>query len=172
MNSKGLRFLALILMAISLASCGEKRDQAHRPSEIKWVDPSTLRPSPIQHETLPVDLVDRITAVKKTFAEIDPTPIEKWIEDFRRDANPEREVKVWESMAAAYVRYTGEHPCSQEQKKELFGILLVGSGAPTDEVVKRLKLKEFSETQAREVLGILAAEWKKKASPTTESSRP
>ena len=75
--------------------------------------------------------------------------------------HPDREVSIWEAMGRAYVHYTADKSLSIEKKKELFGILLVGSGAPPDEAIKHLDLKEFSEAEAREALKFLTEEWKK-----------
>src|SRR5262249_42602563 len=99
-------------------------------------------------------------------------PIEKWLDDFRRDEDPESEVAVWEVMAAAFTGYTAMHPSLQEQKKELLGILLAGSGAPGEEAITHLKLKEFTEAQAREALGILRAEWLRHEAQSARSSVP
>ena len=61
-----------------------------------------LQPGPIRHWTLPDSLVARIIDFKQTLGEMDPSSIDKTIEDFCRDAHPEREIAVWEGIAAVY----------------------------------------------------------------------
>src|SRR4051812_46034993 len=73
--------------------------------QVKWVDPKTIQPGPIRHEALTENQLARIRALHATFAEVDPNPLEKWIDDFKRDADPDRELAVWERMARAYRRY-------------------------------------------------------------------
>jgi len=94
--------------------------------------------------------------------DVDSLPMEQWVDDFKRDADPDRELAVWEAMARAYVRCTADRNWPLEKRKELFGILLVGSGAPPDEALAHLKLKTVSEAEAREALGVLAEDWKKR----------
>ena len=109
--------------------------------------------------------MQRIAAVQKVFAEVDSTPPEKWIEDFKRDMNPDRELAIWEAMAAAYSKQNSAKAFSLPQRKELFGVLLTGSGASEDEAIKHLKLKVLSEDEARSALRTLAEEWGKKRQP-------
>jgi len=92
-------------------------------------------------------MVERIKAVQVAFAEVDPTPQEKWIEDFKRDMNPERELAIWEVMARAYTAYTAERNLSLAKRKELFGIILTGSGASAEDALLHLKLKLFTKTK-------------------------
>lgn len=49
--------------------------------------------------------MERINALQQTFAEVDPTPLAKWVEDFKRDVDPERELRIYEAMAQAYRAY-------------------------------------------------------------------
>jgi hypothetical protein len=153
------------LFASLCTSCGSKEvepEERNPAGTTQWIDPSTIRPGPIRHESLPDELVGRIRAVQAVFAEVDPAPAEKWIEDFKRDMNPGREIVVWEAMARAYTSYTARQNLTLDERKELFGILLVGSGAPIDDALDHLTLKLLSEAEAREALETLAQSWEKK----------
>ncbi len=162
-NVRNHLILGLVILAVALCnSCGRQSRSSDDSPKIQWVDPANLKPGPIRHEALSDDQRQRIAAVQKVFAEVDSSPIEKWFEDFRRDVNPGRELSIWEAMAAAYSRYNSDKSLSLEQRKELFGVLLTGSGAPEEEAIKHLKLKVLSEAEARSALRTLAAEWAKK----------
>ena len=49
--------------------------------------------------------VERVKPYKARLGEIEPSTIEKILQDLRRDANPERELEIWERITDAYVMY-------------------------------------------------------------------
>ena len=100
------------------------------------------------------DQTSRVQSIQKIFSEVDPSPIEKWMEDFKRDANPERELAMWEGMATAYATYTASNSLTLGGKKEVFQVVLSRSGAPDDEVLKHLDLKILTETDARKIMAL------------------
>ena len=63
-----------------------------------------MKPNTIQHEHLSEDQLNRITKLHKTFAEVDKSSLETWVDNFKRDANPESEISVWERVARAYTK--------------------------------------------------------------------
>ncbi len=154
--------LAIFVIALS-PSCGRQSPASADSPKVQWVDPATLKPGPIRHEELSTEQLRRIGVVQKIFAEVDSTPLEKWIEDFKRDLHPDRELGIWEAMAAAYSRCNADKAFSLPQRKELFGVLLTGSGASEDEAIEHLKLKTLSEAEARSALRTLGDEWAKKS---------
>lgn len=88
----------------------------------------TSQPGPIRHESLPPELVERIKKIQALLAEVDPTPLDKVIEDFRRDLHPEREVAIWEKIAADYQQALSEQPAMTiTEKKQLLGRLITTS---------------------------------------------
>jgi hypothetical protein len=167
------RILFALLIAIVCASCGQQtREPAPEQQNVngQWIDPSKIQPGPIQHEFLPDDMVKRVKAVQAVFAEVDQTPPEKWIEDFKRDMNPERELAIWEAMAGAFTAYNHSQNLPLSKRKELFGILLTRSSGSTEDALRHLKLKTFTEAEAREAMDLLAKEWEKRNSPTKPST--
>ena len=153
----------LVVLAIALCtSCDRQSPTSADSQKVQWVDPATLKPGPIRHERLSDEQMQRIAAVQKVFAEVDSNPLEKWVEDFKRDMNPDREIAIWETMAAAYSKVNSPKTFSLPQRKELFGVMLTGSGASEDETIKHLKPKVLSEAEARSALRTLAQEWEKK----------
>src|SRR5690349_532138 len=69
------------------------------------IDLANVRPGPIRHADLPPDLLKRVKALEPVFADVYPITHEKWIEGFRRDADPAREIAIWEQIAAAYTGF-------------------------------------------------------------------
>ena len=58
-----------------------------------------LKKGPIRHPVLPEDLFLRIKAFKEILAGVDNMTLDEVIDDFKRDAHPEREIAVWERIA-------------------------------------------------------------------------
>jgi hypothetical protein len=94
----------------------------------------------------------RITHVQKVFQEVDSSPLEKWVEDFQRDVNPDNEIKIYENMAAAYEAFTTSKTLSMDAKKDVYQVVLLRSAAPEQEVITHLKLRVLTEQDARQIM--------------------
>ena len=140
--------------AVLIGGC----DRASKSTEPKteWIDPNKLKPGPVRHVSLTEEQMVRVRRVQKIFSEVDPSPFERWVEDFKRDLNPERELNIWEGMATAYETFTTSKSLGLEAKKEAFQVVLLRSGAPDEEVLKRLKMKVLTEKEAREIMALFA----------------
>ena len=139
-----MKSLIVGLLAVSaLAGCKDKRPE--------WVDPQSLQPGPARGQLTPAQL-ERVEKLQKTFADVDPTPLKKWVEDFSRDLNPDRELAIYEGMAHAYSGYCTGRALSQEAKNDVYAVVMLRSGAPDAEVLPRLKLSALSLDDAKEIL--------------------
>lgn len=147
-------YLVVVLVAFLVTGCD--RGSTSGDAKTQWIDPSKLEPGPIRHASLTEEQIARVQRVQKVFSEVDPSPIEKWVEDFRRDANPERELSLWESMATAYETFTTSRTLTLAARKEVFGVVLLRSGAPEEEVLKHLKLKVLTEKDARDIMRLFS----------------
>jgi hypothetical protein len=94
----------------------------------------------------------RIALLQKTFGDVDPTPFEKWVDDFKRDRHPDREIAIYEAMAQAYTEYCARHPVTMEARIEVYRLVLARSGAPDDEALRQVPPTVLSRDQAEEVL--------------------
>src|SRR5215472_2835133 len=77
----------------------------HPMSEPEYVDPRTLRPGPIRHESLPPDLLGQIRAVYDVIGPHIGMTLEQFEIEFMRDMHPEREVAIWCGIAKAWLAY-------------------------------------------------------------------
>jgi hypothetical protein len=98
--------------------------------------------------------MNQVKRLQKTFSEVDSSPLEKWVEDFKRDSHPEKELEIWEAMANAYESFTTTKNLTLDAKKEVFQVVLLRSGAPEEDVLLHLKLKVLSEKDAREIMAL------------------
>ncbi|MEZ4297989.1 MAG: hypothetical protein R3B70_23735 [Polyangiaceae bacterium] len=118
---------------------------------------SSLQMGPIRHARLSEEQIHRIRRLQQTFCEVDPTPFEKWVEDFRRDMHPDREIRIYEEMAQAFTAYCSTRGLTLEAKRDVFQVVLMRSGAPDAEVLAGLKLTTLTLEDAREILSLYRA---------------
>jgi hypothetical protein len=84
-----------------------------------------LEPGPIRHRTLPEDFIRRVKAMKAILAEVDQSPLAEILDDFKRDAHPERELVIWEHIASTYELFVShEGIVALPTKKEILSVLL------------------------------------------------
>ncbi len=96
----------------------------------KKVKLSDLQRGPIQHATLPAELVARIKAYKKILGDADYVSLADAIDDFRRDRNPEQEVEIWERIVHVFDNFTKGHKITDRaRRREVLRILLLLSTA-------------------------------------------
>jgi hypothetical protein len=146
LRSRHFVLFALVCLA---AACRTRSEPA---GTLVRTDGTSLRPGPIRHEMLTPDQMRRIAVLQKTFGDVDPSPFEKWVDDFKRDRDPDREIAIYESMAQAYTSYCTRHLVTTEARNEVYTLVLARSGAPDDTVLRGVPLKVLSREQAEEVL--------------------
>ena len=111
-----------------------------------------IKLGPVRRETLTQQQIERLRKLQVALAEVDDSPTEKWIHDFCYDANPDREIAVFEIVAEAYQAFCSARPCTLAQKKDAFGLLLDRSGSTYEDSLKNYKLRVLSIGEAKEVL--------------------
>ena len=119
---------------------------------METVQASELKPGPIRHDELSAAQIERLTKLHETFRDVDPTPLAKWIDDFKRDANPEREISIYEAMAHAYSAYCTGRNLGLDAKGDDYRVVLARSMAPDEQVLKTVRLQALSLEDAKEIL--------------------
>jgi hypothetical protein len=95
-------FLYLLITIPFLSSCNSKSD---KQKETQFIDPNEIRINEVVHDTLTSDQLAKIKKIHSTFQEVDKISLEETITDFKRDLNPDNEIKIWLTMAEAYQNY-------------------------------------------------------------------
>ena len=108
--------------------------------KIKAVDPETGEEFEVDPEDLDLekgaskrkklsdDLVKRVKNFKELLKEVETSPLDETIENFRKDMHPEREIKIWERIAFRYDAYISENEIADLRKKEdVYRIMLFES---------------------------------------------
>jgi hypothetical protein len=137
----------IVLLSLIALGC-RKADRT------EWIDPAKLQAGPVRHALLTDSQMERVRRLQQTFADVDPSPLGKWVDDFKRDVNPERELRIYEGMADAYRAYCDGRKLSSQAKSDVYQVVLLRSGAPDAEVLPRLKLSELSVSDAKNVLAL------------------
>ena len=107
-------------------------DDPQDKGDVRWVNPSELIPGPIRRESLTDDQVQRARAVYEALQPFVSPAFEQFELNFLRDADPEREIRVWEHIANAFQQYEQAHqPLRESDEATLFrSLLLISLGCP------------------------------------------
>ncbi len=152
-------FLCLSLPCIIAGASCDRREpvdstksaKSEKPST-EWIDPNKIQSGPTVHDSLSNDLVTRIKCVHRTFADVDGTPLDKWIAGFKRDLDPEGNVRIWEDMQTAYTTYCDGRDLPVKARKEVYKIVLLRSMASAADVLDRIELSILTEDDATEIM--------------------
>ncbi|MEZ5039974.1 MAG: hypothetical protein R2828_08780 [Saprospiraceae bacterium] len=147
--------ILIILIFGLLYSCNSNKNQKPNAEkgELKTINISELQPNEIVHEKLSDEQINRITKFKEILKEVDTTPIEKTIENFQRDLNPDREIAIWERIAEAYKNVNSENKdLSIDERNEVYNLFLYRSMMPKEQVLQKIKLKSLSVDKAKEFI--------------------
>jgi hypothetical protein len=87
---------------------------------------SDIEPNPfIRHASLPNELIERIKKFKGLLGDVENATLEETIDSFKRDMNPEREIRIWERIASVYNAYISEKSITDlATRKEVFSVIL------------------------------------------------
>ena len=121
-------------------------------NQTRWLDPKHIKEGPIVRRELSTNQFIRIKAIQETFAEVDDSSLEEWMEDFKYDHHIEREIQTWEEMASAYSAYCTNRVLTLPQKMDVLHVVFLRSGSPEAEVLTHLDLKVLSIDDAKDIL--------------------
>jgi len=97
---------------------------AEETSETQLVKLNELRAAPIQHQELPPEAIGRIRLVRAALLDAYPHSMDFWIDGFRHDAHPSKNISEWEHLAAVYREYVSSTPLMPEQYASVFNALV------------------------------------------------
>ena len=141
----------IILMIYLFCSCNSNRKQEEK---IITINPNEIRVGEIVHDSLNSDQIEKIKEIQSTFSEVYSVGLEETITNFKRDANPDKEITIWLNMAQSYKNYLSSQKAKLDvkRKKEIFKLILSRSMMPVDEAIKNSNLSILKNKEALEVL--------------------
>lgn len=100
------------------------------------IDPSNVRPGPIQHAALSDEMLTQIRWIYDMVGPYLDTTLEAFEINFMRDMFPEDEVLLWTCIVSAWIdyhkKYLGNETLSDEEEKKLFAALIAISTGVED----------------------------------------
>jgi len=90
---------AIISSLLAFLGFGCDRQSANQRPQTQTINAADLKPNEIQHEQLSEAQLRRIKKLHEIFAEVDGSSLDKWVDNFKRDANPNSEIAIWERVA-------------------------------------------------------------------------
>lgn len=144
-----MKYLQLLLFyALLLSSCTEPQNST----------PTNTSTPPVEKKSDLPPLSDaqsaQVKKIHQTFLEVFPVSYEDATNNFRRDKNPDREIKIWNHMAEIYQDFAIKH-AGQDQlaiRKEAFRLLLLRSSLSEEVAIERAKSQLLSEEDAKKLL--------------------
>lgn len=90
----------------------------------KSLHPSDLEIGPIRHPVLPPDFIARVKAFKTKLGDVDKFSLEQSIDNFKRDADPEGELAIWERLAGTFELFVTHNPTTDAIRREALKVLV------------------------------------------------
>ncbi|PML81992.1 hypothetical protein BCT69_01225 [Enterovibrio norvegicus] len=112
----------------------------------------TFKSSPVNTSILTSEQKTRLCVIKDVFDVVFPQEASKYHENFSCDQNPDREIKIWEHMAKAFMKVSTTPFIAYEFKREAFFLLLMRSMKSTDEVLINRDENIINNKQAKLLL--------------------
>jgi hypothetical protein len=97
-----------------------------------------LKYGPPRHVELPADLINRIRLIRAALLSVDPRSMDHWVDGFRGDSHPTKEVGIWERIASSLIEYRHLAKLTAEQEAAAYRLLVgLAVGARDDELAER-----------------------------------
>ncbi len=150
MNTQTIILLSgLLLILISIFSSYRKTQKG---KNIQTFNPNELTPEPIVHDKLTDDQIEKIKKIQSTFSDVYPISLEDTITNFKRDRNPDNEIRVWFNMMQAYEKFISKgSEITLEKKSEVFKLILLRSMMDESQVRSQTECKILTEIEINEI---------------------
>ena len=125
-------------------------DEEHERRERVPID--SLRLGPIRREKLSDEQSARLRRIHETLAGVDGFTYEQRELGFLRDANPDRELDIWEAVANVFSHVCGSMELTDDGRRDVYSLLLMRTMSSSEDVLKQVKREALSDEEARSVL--------------------
>lgn len=159
MTTSSLILIAgLLLILVSVFTSYKK---AQKNKETQTINPNDLIPGPIVHDQLSAEQIEKITKIQSTFSDIYPISLEETITNFKRDRNPDNEIRVWLNMMQAYEKFVSKDPeIMLEKKSEVFKLILTRSMMDENKVRAQTEFKILTDNEVNKIFNYYTLESK------------
>lgn len=131
------------------------------------VDPNSVRLNDRVHEQLPAQVLARIRAVTQVFEPIDGISYERAVDLYKRDADPEANLVIFEEMARVYREFCASRCSRPEERMDVYRLVLLRSMYGSAETLRQAQLDVLSKAEAQAIVDA----YRLKAIPITVEKR-
>ena len=121
-------------------------------SKVIEIDPNKVQYNSYVHETLPPALLKRIKVTTDTFEIVDGLSYEKAVDLYKRDADPESNLVIFEEMARVYNIYCKGKCSSAPERMDVYKALLLRSMFNSEQALARFQPKVISIPDAKNII--------------------
>ena len=120
--------------------------------KVTTMNPNDVQFSPYRHTELAPALLKRIRATTEVFERVDGLSYEMAVDLYKRDANPEERLVLWEEMAKAYVSFCKKRCSTAPERLDVYGALLLRTVLEEQEAIQLTQPKVLSLAEVRSVV--------------------
>lgn len=116
-------------------------EEQMKSAPVVSIEVEKILQGPIIHEELPPSLIGRIRLVRAALWGTHSHSMAFWLEGFKRDQHPEREIEWWEHLSACYLEFIKSRKLTHEQIDAVFtALFLLGNGEEPESLSQYRKL--------------------------------
>ena len=114
---------------------------------------SVARSKHFVHPPFPVAVRAHLRRIQSALREVEPDTLDGWERSFRRDCNPDREIRTWLWIAETYSEFASGKWQSDVRKRDYFQLCLGWTLThDADAVMATTKLRRLEAGEAKEIL--------------------
>lgn len=113
----------------------------NKQSETKDIPIDKISPGPIRNTEFTPEILNVIRKIQFVFREVFPDTFKEWVDSFKRDMYPIREIALWCWMADVYEETIEHFPAKLEYRKEIFKLLLSCTMEDDKSILSKAKTK-------------------------------
>jgi hypothetical protein len=141
----------LLLILVSIFTSYKK---AQKNKSVESINPNDLIPGPIVHDQLSDEQIEKITKIQTAFSDVYQISLDETMTNFKRDRNPDNEIRVWLNMMEAYEKFIlKDSEITVEKKSEVFKLILTRSMMDENKVRTQADFKILNEDEINEIFG-------------------
>jgi len=136
---------------VSQESLGVEYVRIDLEGKIYWADSNKLKQNEYQHPSFEGERKARVSKIHQGLKEVNSNSYLEWEDGFRRDANPDNEIKIWEHIISIYQKHVSEFS-SQQEKNDVYQVAVVCSCSEEDVVLDQIKISSISKKKAKAIV--------------------
>jgi len=138
------KILILLMLISSFSIAGET----------VLMNPNDVKLGSVLHSELSEALLKRIRTLSDTFEIVDGISYEKSVDLYKRDLDPESNIVIYEEMARVYNKFCASRCSTQDERMDVYRLVLLRSMFSNEETLKRANLKAVSTSEAVKIVGL------------------